>query len=77
MNNIKSRVSAVEKALYDLRGDRVVVVARLPDGTEKELTVDEYISSRADFPPREVRGNRVAEVKRILNTIRSCIDTEG
>ena len=76
MNSIKTRVSAVEKALSDLRGDPVVVVARLPDGTERELTVDEYISSGADFPPLEVRGNRVADVKRILDTIQSCIDAE-
>ena len=76
MNSIKTRVSAVEKALSDLRGDPVVVVARLQDGTEHEMTVDDYLASGADFPPREVRGNRVSDVKRILDTIQSCIDEE-
>ena len=74
--SIQTRVAAVEKTLADLRGDPVIVVARLQDGTERELTVDEYISSGADFPPIEVRGNRVSDVKRILDTIQSCIDEE-
>lgn len=76
MNSIKSRVFAVERTLSELRGDPVVVVARLQDGEEKEMTVGEYLASGADFPPREVLGNRVAEVKRILDTIHSCVDTE-
>ena len=74
--NINSRLSHVEKRFADLRGEAVVVVARLPDGTEKEMSVDDYLASSADFPPLEVRGNRVADVKRILDTIQSCIDTE-
>ena len=72
MNAIFSRL----KKLEAMRPARLVVLARMPDGTEQEMTAPEYVEAArdgADFL-RVVRGNDLRDVDLVLSTIYSVID---
>lgn len=72
MNSICARL----KKLESLRPSRLVVLARMPDGTEREMSAPEYVEAvkdGADFL-RVVRGCDLNDVDLVLGTIYSVID---
>lgn len=70
--SINSRLTRLEC----MRPSRLVVLARMPDGTEREMTAPEYVEAvkdGADFI-RSLRGNDLQDAKMILETFPSVID---
>lgn len=66
----------LERRVDKLQPARLVVLARMPDGTEQEMSAPEYVEAvkvGADFI-RAVRGNDLRDAELILNTIPSAID---
>lgn len=64
------------KRLESMRPKRLVLLARLQDGTEQEMIALEYteaVRDGADFV-RVIRGNDLNDVRLILDTIPSVID---
>lgn len=64
------------KRLESMRPKRLVLLARLQDGTEQEMSAPEYteaVRGGADFV-RVISGNDLSDVRLILGTIPSVID---
>lgn len=69
-------ITARIKRLESMRPKRLVLLARLKDGTEREMSAPEYteaVRDGADFV-RVIRGNDLNDVRLILGTIPSVID---
>ena len=64
-------IKQLEGRINRLRPSRLVVLARMPDGTEREMSAPEYVE--ADFI-RAVRGGDLRDAAMILSTIPSVID---
>lgn len=62
---LNNRLQALE-SLY--RRDRIIVVARLPDGTEVPLSVNEMVEQGAAFC-RVLEGSDLSDLDRILESI--------
>ena len=66
----------LERRFDRLRPSRLVVLARMPDGTEQEMSAPEYVEAvkaGADMI-RVLRGNDLRDAGLILSTIPSVID---
>lgn len=64
------------KRIESMQPARLVVLARMPDGTEREMTAPEYVEAvkdGADFI-RVKRGNDLNDAHLILDTYPSVID---
>ena len=70
--SIVSRLTQLE----NMRPSRIVLLARMPDGTEQEMSAPEYVEAVKDGAEmvRVLRGNDLRDVDLILNTIYSVID---
>lgn len=69
-------IKQLEGRINRLRPSRLVVLARMPDGTEREMSAPEYVEAAkdgADFI-RSVCGDDLRDVGLILSTIPSVID---
>ncbi len=69
-------VKELERRVNRLQPARLVVLARMPDGTEREMIAPEYVEAvkdGADFI-RVVRGNNLGDAHMILDTYPSVID---
>ena len=69
-------VKQLEGRINRLRPSRIVLLARMPDGTEQEMSAPEYVEAvkdGADFI-RSVRGTDLRDVSLILSTIPSVIE---
>lgn len=62
---LKNRLQALE-SLY--RRDRIIVLACLPDGSERPMTVDEMIEQDAGFC-RVLAGSDLRDFDKILDVI--------
>lgn len=69
--SITSRLSRLE----NMRPSRIVLLARMPDGTEREMSAPEYVEAVKDGAEfiRVLRGNDLQDVDLILSTIQSVI----
>lgn len=69
---VNSRLSRLES----MRPSRIVLLARMPDRREKEMTAPEYVEAVKDGADmiRVLRGNDLRDVALILGTIYSVID---
>lgn len=70
--SIRSRLRRLEA----IRPARLVVLARMPDGAEREMSAQEYVEAvkdGADFI-RVVRGSNLKDARMILDTYPSVID---
>lgn len=63
----------LEDRINRLRPSRLVVLARCPDGTTKEMSAPKCVETGADFI-RVVRGSDLRDVNLLLNMIQSVID---
>lgn len=70
-----SVVSRLTK-LENMRPSRIVLLSRMPDGTEQEMSAPEYVEAVKDGAEmvRVLRGNDLRDVDLILDTIYSVID---
>lgn len=69
-------IKQLEDKINRLRPSRIVLLARMPDGTEQEMSAPEYVVAAkvgADFI-RVLCGNDLRDVGLILDTIPSVID---
>ncbi len=69
-------IKQLEGRINRLRPSRLVVLARMPDGTEREMSAPEYVEAvrdGADFI-RAVRGDDLRDAAMILSAIPSVID---
>lgn len=66
-------VKELERRVDRIRGSALVVLCRLPDGTEKEMSAEEFAESGGDFI-RVIRGNDLHDVDIILDTFKSAIE---
>lgn len=69
-------IKQLEGRINRLCPSRLVVLARMPDGTEREMSAPEYVEAvrdGADFI-RAVRGGDLRDAAMILSTIPSVID---
>lgn len=69
-------IKQLEGRVKRLRPSRLVVLARMPDGTEREMSAPEYVEAvkgGADMI-RVLRGNDLCDVDLILGTIPSVIN---
>ena len=66
----------LEHRLDRLRPSRLVVLARMPDGTEREMSAPEYVEAVKDGTDfiRTVRGSDLRDAAMVLSTIPSVID---
>lgn len=70
--SIASRLTKLES----MRPSRIVLLARMPDGAEGEMTAPEYVEAvmdGADFI-RVLRGSDLKDVDLILSTFQSVIE---
>ena len=70
--SIASRLTKLES----MRPSRIVLLARMPDGTEREVSAPEYVEAvrdGADFI-RVLRGSDLKDVHLILSTFQSVIE---
>lgn len=70
--SIASRLTKLES----MRPSRIVLLARMPDGTEREMSAPDFIKSAkdgADFI-RVMRGSDLKDVDLILSTFQSVIE---
>lgn len=69
-------IKQLEDRINRLRPSRIVLLARMPDGTEKEMSAPEYVEAVKDGADmvRVLRGNDLRNVDLILGTIYSVID---
>lgn len=69
-------IKQLEDRINRLRPSRIVLLARMPDGTEKEMSASEYVEAVKDGADmvRVLRGNDLRDVDLILGTIYSVID---
>ena len=72
--SIASRLTKLE----NMRPSRIVLLARMPDGTEREMSAPEYVEAVKDGADmvRVLRGNDLRDVDLILGTIHSVIDRD-
>ena len=70
--SIASRLTKLE----NMRPSRIVLLARMPDGTEREMSALEYVEVVKDGADmiRVLRGNDLRDVDLILGTFPSVID---
>ena len=69
-------IKQLEARAKRLRPSQIVLLARMPDGTEREMSAPEYVEAvknGADMI-RVLRGNDLRDVDLILSTIFSVID---
>lgn len=69
-------IKQLEDRINRLRPSRIVLLARMPDGAEKEMTAPQYADSVRDGAEfvRVLRGSDLKDVDIILGTIYSVID---
>lgn len=69
-------IKQLEDRINRLRPSRIVLLARMPDGTEKEMSAPEYVEAVKDGADmvRVLRGKDLRDVDLILGTIYSVID---
>lgn len=69
-------IKQLEGRINRLCPSRLVVLARMPDGTEREMSALEYVEAVKDGADmvRVLRGNDLRDVDLILSTIPSVID---
>ena len=69
---IASRLTKLE----NMRPSRIVLLARMPDGSEREMTAPEYAEAVKDGAEmiRVLRGDCLEDVDLILGTIYSIIE---
>lgn len=65
-------VRELERRIDRLRPVQLVVLARLPDGTELEMTAPELVEAGAEMV-RVLRGNSIDDVRLVLGTVPSVI----
>lgn len=70
--SIASRLTKLE----NMRPSRIVLLACMPDGTEREMSAPEYVDAVKDGADmvRVLRGNDLRDVDLILGTFPSVID---
>lgn len=70
--SITSRLSRLE----NMRPSRLVVLARMPDGAEREMSAREYAEAVKDGAEmiRVLRGNDLKDLDLILSTIYFAIE---
>lgn len=70
--SIASRLTKLE----NMRPSRIVLLARMPDGPEREMTAPEYVEAAKDGAEmiRVLRGGCLEDVDLILGTIYSIIE---
>lgn len=68
MSSINARIAR----LWEQLPKPVIVLCRLPDGSERELSVDECIHQGGDFI-RVVSGSDLLDIRKILDTMPSVI----
>lgn len=69
-------IKQLEDRINRLRPSRLVVLVRMPDGSEREMSAPEYagaVKDGADFI-RVLRGTDLKDAALILSTIPSVID---
>ena len=66
-------IKELERKIDKILTHSLVVLARLPDGTEKEMSAPECVEAGADFI-RCVSGNDLRDVDIILNAFKSAIE---
>lgn len=69
-------IKQLEGRVNRLRPSRLVVLARMPDGTDQEMSAPEYAEAVKDGADmvRVLHGNDLRDVDPILSTIPSVID---
>lgn len=72
--SIASRLTKLE----NMRPSRIVLLARMPDGSEMEMSATEYVNAVGDGAEMVLvlRGNDLRDVDLILGTIHSVIDRD-
>lgn len=70
--SIASRLTRLE----NMRPSRIVLLARMPDGSEREMTAPEYVEAVKDGAEmiRVLRGGDLRDVDLILGTIYFVIE---
>lgn len=66
-------VRELERRIERLRPASLVVVGRMPDGTERKMSAHELVETGAAFI-RVIRGNSLEDARLVLSTIPSVID---
>lgn len=66
-------IKELSRKIDRIRPARLVVLARLPDGTEKEMSAPECVEAGAEFI-RCVSGNDLHDVRLILGMFKSVIE---
>lgn len=72
VNSIYSQ-KELERRINQLRPNRLVVLSRLPDGTEREMSAPELVEAWTEMVWLP-RGNFLDDVRLILEAIPSAID---
>ena len=69
-------IKTLERRLDRLRPSRIVLLARMPDGSERKMTAPEYVEAVKDGVEmiRVLRGDCLEDVDLILGTIYSAIE---
>lgn len=69
-------IKHLEARANRLRPSRIVLLARMPDGTEREMSAPEYVEAVKDGADmiRVLRGNDLRDAHLILSTVPSVID---
>lgn len=69
-------LKALERRFERLRPSRIMLLARMPDGTEQEMSAPEYVEAVKDGADmiRVLHGNDLRDVDLILSIIPSVID---
>lgn len=65
-------IKELEKKIERLRPASLIVLARLPDGSEREMSAQECVEAGAEFV-RVIRGGNVEDLDLILSAFRTAI----
>lgn len=66
------RLKELEKRIDRIKPRDLILLCRMPDGTEKEMGLDEYVGSNCDFI-RLISGNNLDQVDRLLRGISESV----
>lgn len=66
-------IAALERSVERLRPAHLIVLARLPDGSEQEMSAAECVEAGAEFI-RVLRGNDLHDLDLLLSTVRSLMN---
>ncbi len=69
-------IKQLEDRLDRLRPRRIVLLTRMPDGTQREMTAPEYVEAAKDGTEfiRVIRGDDLHDLDMILSTIHTVTD---